>query len=409
MITASHLIRLAAASAAAVCLSTHLGTSAFAQSTIKIGELNSYKSQPAFLDPYKKGWELAIEEINAKGGVLGKKLEVVSRDDGANPGDAVRVADELITREGVNVIAGTFLSNIGLAVTEFAGKKQVFFLAAEPLTDKITWQNGNRYTFRLRSSTYMQVAMLLPDALAAKKKRWALVYPNFEYGQSAVAAFKELMKAKQPDIEFVTEQAPPLGKVDAGAVVQAIDDAKPDGIFNVLFGPDLAKLVREGNTRDVFKNRTVISLLSGEPEYLDPLKDEAPVGWFVTGYPWDEITTPEHKAFVAAYQKRYNDYPRLGSVVGYVTMTSLAAGIAKAGSTDTDKLIAAFRGLKVASPFGPFEYRASDQQATMGAYVGKIALKNGKGTMVDFKYVDGASVLPSDAEVKKLRPAAAMN
>jgi branched-chain amino acid transport system substrate-binding protein len=399
-----HLLRLAAASAAVACL----GTSAFAQTTIKIGELNSYKSQPAFLDPYKKGWEMAIEEINAKGGVLGKKLEVISRDDGATPGDAVRVADELITREGVSVIAGTFLSNIGLAVTEFAGKKQVFFLAAEPLTDKITWQNGNRYTFRLRSSTYMQVAMLLPDALAAKKKRWALVYPNFEYGQSAVAAFKELMKAKQPDIEFVTEQAPPLGKVDAGAVVQAIDDAKPDAIFNVLFGPDLAKLVREGSTRDVFKNRTVVSLLSGEPEYLDPLKDEAPVGWFVTGYPWDEITAPENKAFVAAYQKRWNDYPRLGSVVGYVTMTSLAAGIAKAGSTDTDKLIAAFRGLKVASPFGPFEYRASDQQATMGAYVGKVALKNGKGTMSDFKYVDGASVLPSDAEVKKLRPAAAM-
>ena len=139
------------------------------------------------------------------------------------------------------------------------------------------------------------------------------------------------MKAKQPDVEFVTEQAPPLGKVDAGAVVQAIDDAKPDAIFNVLFGPDLAKFVREGNTRGVFKDRTVVSLLSGEPEYLDPLKDEAPVGWIVTGYPWDEITTPEHKAFVAAYQKRWNDYPRLGSIVGYVTMKSLAAGIAKAG------------------------------------------------------------------------------
>ena len=95
-----------------------------AQGTIKIGELNSYKSQPAFLDPYKKGWELAIEEINAKGGVLGRKLEVISRDDGANPGDAVRVAEELVTREGVNIIAGTFLSHIGLAVTEFAGKKQ---------------------------------------------------------------------------------------------------------------------------------------------------------------------------------------------------------------------------------------------------------------------------------------------
>jgi branched-chain amino acid transport system substrate-binding protein len=247
--------------------------------------------------------------------------------------------------------------------------------------------------------------MLLPDALAAKKKRWALVYPNFEYGQAAVATFKEMMKAKQPDIEFVTEQAPPLGKVDAGAVVQAIDDAKPDAIFNVLFGADFSKLVREGTTRGVFKDRTVVSLLSGEPEYLDPVKEEAPVGWIVTGYPWDKIKTPEYLAFLTAYQKKYNDYPRLGSIVGYVTMTSLAAGIAKAGSTDTDKLITAFEGLKLDSPFGPFMYRASDHQATMGAYVGKIALEGGKGTMADFKYVDGASVLPSDAEVKKLRPA----
>jgi branched-chain amino acid transport system substrate-binding protein len=402
MITRFHLLRLAAASAAIA----YLGSSAFAQDTIKIGELNSYKSQAAFLDPYKKGWELAIEEINAKGGVLGKKLEVISRDDGSNPGDAVRVAEELITREGVSLITGTFLSNIGLAVTEFAGKKQVFFLAAEPLTDKITWQNGNRYTFRLRATTYMQVAMLMPAAVAAKKKRWALVYPNFEYGQSAAANFKELMKKAQPDVEFVTEQAPPLGKVDAGAVVQAIDDAKPDGIFNVLFGADFAKFVREGSTRGVFKNRTVVSLLSGEPEYLDPLKEEAPVGWVVTGYPWDKIKTPAHVAFVNAYQKKYNDYPRLGSIVGYVTMMSLAAGITKAGSTDTEKLITAFRGLKVDSPFGPFSFRASDHQATMGAYVGQIALEGGKGTMSNFKYVDGSSVLPSDAEVKKLRPAA---
>ena len=386
-----------------------VGGAASAQQTIKIGELNSYKGQPAFLDPYKKGWELAVEEINAAGGVLGKKLEVVSRDDGANPGDAVRVANELVTREGVNILAGTFLSHIGLAVTEFAGKQKVFFLAAEPLTDKITWQNGNRYTFRLRPSTYMQVAMLIPHAAAAKKKRWALVYPNFEYGQSAAAWFKEMLKKAQPDVEFVTEQAPPLGKVDAGAVVQAIDDAKPDGVFNVLFGPDLAKLVREGTTRGVFKDRVVVSLLSGEPEYLDPLKEDTPVGWIVTGYPWAEIDTPAHKTFLAAYQKRWNDYPRLGSIVGYDTMKSLAAGIAKAGSTDTEKLIAAFRGLKLESPFGLFEYRASDHQATVGAYVGKIALKGGKGTMSDFKYVDGASVLPSDDEVKKLRPQEAMN
>ena len=399
------ITRVLFATLAGALFATTLGP-ASAQQTIRVGELNSYKAQPAFLAPYRKGLELAVEEVNAAGGVLGKKLELVSRDDGANPGDAVRVAEALVTREGLNILAATFLSNVGLAVTEFAGKNKVFFLAAEPLTDKITWQNGNPYTFRLRSSTYMQVAILMPDIVAAKKKRWALIYPNFEYGQSSAAAFKELLKAKQPDVEFVTEQAPPLGKVDAGVAVQAIDDAKPDAIFNVLFGPDLAKFVREGNTRGVFKDRFVASLLSGEPEYLDPLKDEAPVGWVVTGYPWYGITTPEHQAFLSAYQKRFNDYPRLGSVVGYTTVKSLVAGIAKAGSADTEKLIAAFSGLKVDSPFGPFSYRAIDHQATMGAYVGKTAVKDGKPVMVDFKYVDGGAVLPSDAEVRKLRPSA---
>jgi branched-chain amino acid transport system substrate-binding protein len=188
-------------------------------------------------------------------------------------------------------------------------------------------------------------------------------------------------------------------------VVQAIADARPDAIFNVEFGPDLAKFVREATTRGALDGIFVVSLLSGEPEYLDPLKDETPQGWVVTGYPWQSIATSEHQAFLDAYRKKYDDYPRLGSVVGYTTIKSAAAGIAKAGSTDTEKLVEAFKGLKLTGPFGPFEYRASDHQATMGAFVGKLGLKDGAGIMVDAKYVDGASVLPSDAEVSKLRPA----
>src|SRR3954470_14888995 len=260
---------------------------------IKIGELNSYKVFPAFLEPYKKGFELALEEINTQGGVLGRKLEIVSRDDGGTPGDAVRVAEELISREKADVLMGTFASNVGLAVANLAAQRKTVFLAAEPLTDKIVWENGNAYPFRLRPSTYMQVAMLVPEAAKLKKKRWAIVYPNYEYGQSAAATFKELLKAAQPDVEFVGEQAPPLGKVDAGSVVQALADAKPDAIFNVLFAADLSKFVREGNTRQLFQGREVVSLLTGEPESLEPLRDEAPNGWIVTGYPWYGIQTPE--------------------------------------------------------------------------------------------------------------------
>jgi branched-chain amino acid transport system substrate-binding protein len=370
---------------------------------IKIGEINSYKAQPAFLEPYKKGMDLAVDEVNAAGGVNGKKIQLVIRDDNANPGDAVRAAEELISREGVEVLSGAFLSNIGLALVDFSKQKKFFFLAGEPLTDKIVWQNGHKYTFRLRASTYMQAAMLVPEAVKLKKKRWAVVYPNYEYGQSAVATFKQLLKAAQPDVEFVAEQAPALGKVDAGAVAQALADAKPDAIFNVLFGADLTKFVREGNTRGLFQGREVVSLLTGEPEYLDPLKDETPNGWIVTGYPWASINTPEHKAFLTAYQKKFNDYPRLGSVVGYSMIHALATGIRKAGSTDPEKLVSAFTGMNMDTPFGKVTFRSQDHQSTMGAFVGRIKNDGGKGIMVDYRYADGAQFQPSDAEVAKLR------
>ena len=380
-----------------------------APGVLKIGEINSYKAMPAFLEPYKKGMDLAVEQINAQGGLLGKQVVLVTRDDNGNPGDAVRAAEELYTREKIDVLTGSFLSHVGMALTDYAGQKKRFFLASETLTDKVVWQNGNRYTYRLRGSTYMQTAMLVQEAKKLNKKRWAIVYPNYEYGQSAVATFKQLMKEAQPDIEFVAEQAPALGKIDAGSVVQAIADAKPDAIFNVLFSVDLGKFVREGNTRGLFKDRAVVGLLSGEPEYLDALRQEAPDGWIVTGYPWYSIKTPAHDAFLKAYQDKFKDYPRLGTIVGYNAIQSLAAGITKAGSTDTEALIKAFKGLNVNTPWGPITYRAQDNQSTMGAYVGTTTYSKElqRGIMTNFYYADGKDFQPTDAEVKKLRPASA--
>ena len=366
---------------------------------LKIGELNSYKVFPAFLEPYKKGMELAVEEINAAGG----RVELVIRDDGGTPGDAVRVAEELIARDKVDILMGTFASNVGLAVSSLANQRKVLFLASEPLTDKIVWENGNHYTFRLRPSTYMQVAMLVPEAAKLKKQRWAIVYPNYEYGQSATASFKKLLSQAQPGVEFVAEQAPALGKIDAGAVVQALADAKPDAIFSSLFAADLQKFVREGNTRGLFRSTPVVNLLAGEPEYLDTLKDETPDGWWVTGYPWSEINTPEHRKFREAYRKRWNDYPRQGSVVGYTAVYAAADAAKRAKSADTGRLIEAFKGLKMSSPFGPIEWRAIDHQSTMGAYVGQLAKKDGKGVMVRWRYADGAKFQPDDEEIRKLR------
>lgn len=374
---------------------------------IKIGEINHYKRLAAFAEPYKKGIELALEEINAEGGVLDRPLEFIFRDDQGDPGEAIKIAEELMTSEGTAMITGSILSNVGLAIASLAAEKEWVYLAAEPLADAVTWSQGNPWTFRLRASTYMQAAMLAEQAAQTDAVKYATIAPNYAYGKDAVAAFKEVLTELKPEVEFVGEQWPALFKIDAGAEVQALERAKPDAIYNVTFGPDLAKFVREGTTRGLFEGRTVYGLLSGEPEYIEPLGDEAPEGWVVTGYPWYDFTEDDgaNKAFVDAYQARWEETPKLGSLVGYMTAQSIAAAIEKAGSTEGDAIRQAFEGLTVETPVDTITFREIDNQATMGAFVGKTMLKDGAGVMTDWTYKDGADYLPSDEEVAKLRPA----
>ncbi len=373
------------------------------EAPIRVGEINSYSGQPAFTLPYRNGWMLALEQINGAGGVLGRRLEFVSRDDAGRPQDAVRIAGELLGEANVNLLAGTYLSNVALAVSDFARENKRLFVAGEPLTDALIWAKGNRYTFRLRPCTYEQAVMLAEPAAKLGAVRWATVAPNYEYGQSAVKWFRQMMQARQPGVQFVGEQWPALGKIDAGATVQALEAMKPDAIFNVTFGADLTSFVRQGNTRGLFEKRAVASMLTGEPEYLDALGDETPAGWIVTGFPWDSIATAESTRFATAYREKFGETPKMGSVVGYSLVQSIAAGLVAAKGTETEAMVAGFEGAAFDTPFGRARFRAVDHQSTLGGFVGKLAVTGGRGTMVDWRYVDGADALPSEAEARKLR------
>jgi branched-chain amino acid transport system substrate-binding protein len=345
--------------------------------TIRVGEINSFSGIGApFTGPYRQAIEMAVEEVNAKGGVLGRKLEVLFRDDKGQPAEAVKHAQELVASEKVSLIAGTFLSNVGLAVSDWAKQNKTLFVAAEPLTEAITWSKGHDHVFRVRPNTYEQGRMLA-----------------------------DRLKELKPDVQVVGEHWPTLGKLEAGPFVTAILNQNPDALYVSLFGSDWIAFVREAKKRGLFDKTFVVGILLGEPEYIDPLGPEAPEGMLVTGYPWYDIAAPAHKDFVARFTKKYDKNPVLGSLVGYVTYLSIVEAIRKAGSTDTDKLVAAFRGLKVETPIGPISYRASDGQSTMGAWVGttKLDARRGVGIMVNYEYVPGEKVLPSDDDVKKLR------
>ncbi|MCU0895319.1 MAG: ABC transporter substrate-binding protein [Rhodospirillales bacterium] len=405
MITRRGWLGLAFAATGAAAAALGLPAAGDAAGPIRIGELNSYTTFPAFTIPYRHGWQMGLDEINAAGGVLGRPLEVISKDDGGTPGTAVTVANELISRDGVVLLFGTLLSNVGLAVADVAAQRRIPFIAAEPLTDAIVWEKGNPYTFRLRPGTYVQAAMLAEEAAKLPAKRWATVAPNYEYGKAAVAAFRALLEKRRPDVEWVGEQWPALNKIEAGATVQALAAMHAEAIFNVTFGTDLAKFVREGEARGLFEDRAVVSMLGGEPDWIDPLGGEAPQGWIVTGYPWYALETPEHTAFRAAYMDKVKDYPRLGSVVGYTAIKAVAAAMERAGSTDADTVVAALRGLTLTSPLGPIEFRVVDQQSTMGTFVGTLTVQDQKPRMIDWRFGSGDEYLPGAEETAKLRAA----
>ncbi len=375
-------------------------------STWKIGELNSYAGYPQFADGYRRGWQLAVAQINAEGGVLGKPLEVISLDDGASRQSAARRVQELVVNHEVAILAGTYLSNVGLAVSAAAAKYRRVFVAAGPQTDALTWEHGNRHTFRLRPSTYMQTAMLVEQAASMPVKRWAIVASNYEYGQSAVANFRALLKARRPDVEFVAEQWPALGKIDAPAVMSALARARPDAVFNATFGPDLVQLLNESRRTRVFEQARLVSMASADPTVISALKSTALAGWAVAGYPAGDIALPRYQRFRAEYVARYGQEPQLAALMGYSMIQAIAQGIKRAQGVDTEKLIEAMRGMNFDTPLGSVSFRAIDHQSTMGAFIGRYAARS--NPQVSWTYADGNRYLPDEEYVRARRPASAM-
>ncbi len=376
---------------------------------IRIGEINSYSGIAAgFTLPYRQAVELAVDEVNAAGGILGRKVEVLFRDDKGSPAEAIKQAQALVAEEKVDLLAGTYLSNVGLAVSDFAKQHAVLFVAAEPLSEAVTWSQGNHYTFRVRPNTYEQGRALAERAARLGHRKWAVIGPNYEYGHRAWETFWARLKALKPEVQLVAEHWPTLGQIEPSGYVTALLSQKPEALFVSLFGSDWISFAREAAKRGLFQHVLVVGMLLGEPEYMDPLKLEAPEGMLVTGYPWYDIRTLAHQAFVAKFERRTGKTPVMGSLVGYLTVLSIAEAIRKAGSTETEKLITALEGLKIDTPIGPIAFRSFDHQSTMGCWVGltKRDPARGVGVMTDWAYVPGEKLLPGETEVRKMREAA---
>ncbi len=253
----------------------------------------------------------------------------------------------------------------------------------------------------------MQVAALAPKALGLRKRRWAIVYPDNEYGLSSAATFKSMMLGFQARTEIVAELAAPPGGAKAGDLAGRLEAAKRSTPSSArCTARTRARFVREGQARGLFQDRAVVAALAGQPEMLQLLAQDIPEGWLVTGSTCETLVdTPARRRFAEAFRARYGADPGAGATLGYIAMQAMAAGLRRAGSADPQAVAKVFSGLDVDTPYGPVLFRPIDHQATLGVCLSGIVREDDRAVARPLAYLDGTRLQPPEKVVRRLRAA----
>ena len=353
-----------------------------AQKPIKVG-FPMILSGPGALfgEPALKGAQMYVEEINARGGVLGRKLELLPRDTKGNADEAVRVARELILKENVDFLVGTLTSAEGPAVSVVAKENKVVFIAAIPKTDQLTAPDKlHPYVFRVAATTTTEGRSAAEIVAKWPVTRVATISPDYAYGQDVTKAFVEHLKKLKPSVEIVDQQWPKLGEADYTPFINAQMAKKPEAVFSSLWGGHFVTFAKQAKPLGYFDGVKYNFIGVGEaasPESAKTMGKDYPVGIWGNTYDafyWDGASAA-HKDYTARLVKFLKDeQPSSWPIQGYISMQFLVEAIAKAKSIDADKVSAALRGLTVITPSGPMTIRASDHNATRGQLYGKTVM-----------------------------------
>ncbi len=330
-----------------------------------------------FGEPALKGALMFVEEINGKGGVLGRKLDLVARDTKGNADEAVRVSRELILKENVDFLVGTLTSAEGPAVSVVAKENKIVFIAPIPKTDQLTAPDKlHPYVFRTAANTTMEGRSAAEIVAKWPVKRIATISPDYAYGQDVTKAFVEHMKKIKKDVEIVDQQWPKLGEADYTPFINAQMAKKPEAVFSSLWGGHFVTFAKQAKPLgyfDAVKYNFIGVGEAGSPESTKAMGADYPVGIWGNSYDafyWGE--TPAHRDYVkrlTAYLK--DEYPSSWAIQGYTALQFLTEAIKKAGSTDSDKVSKALLGLSVDTPIGKQTIREKDHQANRGQLYGK--------------------------------------
>jgi branched-chain amino acid transport system substrate-binding protein len=326
--------------------------------------------------PDQAGVKIAIEEINAAGGVLGRPLEMVSRDDKLSPETAVREAKDLILNEKVAWIQGTVSSGVALAVSAYVKGEKVIFVDSISQSAAITGEKGHRYVFRVTTNTtayQRSLASAVAKTWPGAKKIY-IIGPDYEYGHRSAKDFMEAYKKIVPDAQSIGELWPKLGNKDFTPYVTTIMSSGADVVQSSLWGGDALSFIKTATPFGFFDQVKFASADFGNIEVLSKTTKDAYPKNVLGGshYPWWVIDNPVSRAFLPKFKKATGMEAGLGAYTGYTAVYFMKKAIEKAGTLDTEKVVDALEGSEVDAPVGRLKLRACDHQAMHPYWVGII-------------------------------------
>ncbi|NJD61714.1 MAG: amino acid ABC transporter substrate-binding protein [Deltaproteobacteria bacterium] len=384
-----------------------LAASAQAADTIKVGLVDTYTGPAtAFTNDVLDGFKLAVEKINAKGGVLGRKIAYITRDDKFKPDIGLTMAKELILKENVDLLMGTINSATALAVSDLCRKEKVPFLVTFSKSDKITGEKGHRYVFSMNENTEM--AGRATARVLAKKpfvKYW-IAGDDYEYGHAIANGVFDHLKKLNPKAQLLGQSWWKVGETDFTPYITQILAAKPDFVIVATGGAGMVNFQKAAqstgfNKRVPFYQHTGIELST-----LAPQGQNAPEGVYGTAnYLFYYPNTKQNQAFADEFRKAYNRYPKSGALYGYMAAQFIAKSYEKAGKVDKEKFIDALEGMSLDSPVGRMEMRACDHQVALPMFFG-VTKKSPKQEFLvasDILSIPGKDYMPTCEEIRKAR------
>jgi len=393
---------------AAVILAA-LATPAAAQDPVKLGLIDIYSGGFAFIaDSIRNGFQIAVDEANAAGGLKGRKFEVVTADMGGSVDKAVTEARRMILEEKIKYVTVGIHSGAAVAVGNLGKEHKVLINGGFATTKRLTGEAGHDYVARANLST-VEIGRVMAEHLKSRPdvKRIAVIAPDYEYGQHFVADFIAGVKVARPDITVVRQEMHKLGATDFGPHVTALQAQPVDLVVGGMFGADLVNFLRSARDFGLFSGKTQFFTHGLDLAKMGALKDSLPPNTMGTvWYPFYAINTPKSKSFTAEIEKRMKTYPTGSTTVGYVAGKMLVEGIRKAGTDDVEAVRKALGTVQFEGPTGMTKVRACDNMALYNFYVGNVkrdaSLPDGIG-MGDVKAINTESVARSCDEVKKAR------